>query len=211
MMMISALVFLSNLLPLLGSLSQGQSFPKQLSPEAVSYTHLVSREGVQRDILPIVEGSTVNTKYGPVKTDHMLFIAAGAFHVAKVEDLIPELQGRFPIRVTLDSLTAEDFRKILTDTENAQPKQYAALLATEGVELRFTEDGIKAIADFAFEANENSENLGARRLHGIMEELLEDVSFNADQIQGEVVVDEAFVREHMQHQFDVTALKKYIL
>lgn len=171
----------------------------------------VSREGVQRDILPIVEGSTVNTKYGPVKTDHMLFIAAGAFHVAKVEDLIPELQGRFPIRVTLDSLTAEDFRKILTDTENAQPKQYAALLATEGVDLRFTEDGIKAVADFAFEANENGENLGARRLHGIMEELLEDVSFNADQMRGEVVVDEAFVREHMQHQFDVTALKKYIL
>jgi ATP-dependent HslUV protease ATP-binding subunit HslU len=171
----------------------------------------VSREGVQRDILPIVEGSTVNTKYGPVKTDYMLFLAAGAFHVAKVEDLIPELQGRFPIRVALTSLTAEDFRRILTETENAQTKQYAALLATEGVIVKYTDDGIKAIADFAYEANESSENLGARRLHGIMEELLEDVSFNADTVKGEVVVDEAFVLSRMQHKFDVASLKKFIL
>ncbi len=171
----------------------------------------VSREGVQRDILPIVEGSTVNTKYGPCKTDHMLFIAAGAFHIAKVEDLIPELQGRFPIRVTLDSLTAEDFRRILTEPENAQTKQYAALLATEGVLIRYTDDGIKAIADFAFEANENSENLGARRLHGIMEELLEETSFNADQLDGEVLVDSDFVKQRMQQQFDVASLRKFIL
>lgn len=171
----------------------------------------VSREGVQRDILPIVEGSTVNTKYGPCKTDHMLFIAAGAFHIAKVEDLIPELQGRFPIRVTLDSLTAKDFQRILTEPENAQTKQYAALLATEGVTIKYTEDGIKAIADFAFEANENSENLGARRLHGIMEELLEEVSFNADQLDGEVMVDSEFVKQRMQQQFDVASLRKFIL
>ncbi len=171
----------------------------------------VSREGVQRDILPIVEGSTVNTKYGPCKTDHMLFIAAGAFHVAKVEDLIPELQGRFPIRVQLTSLTAEDFRRILTDTENAQPKQYAALLATEGVIVKYTDDGIKAIADFAYEANENGENLGARRLHGIMEELLEEISFNADSMKGEVLIDNTFVNNRMQHQFDVATLRKFIL
>ncbi len=171
----------------------------------------VSREGVQRDILPIVEGSTVNTKYGPCKTDHMLFIAAGAFHIAKVEDLIPELQGRFPIRVVLTSLSAEDFRRILTEPENAQTKQYAALLATEGVILKYTDDGIKAIADFAFEANENGENLGARRLHGIMEELLEEVSFNADSLKGEILVDSEFVNKRMKHQYDVETLKKFIL
>ncbi|MBQ9988697.1 MAG: ATP-dependent protease ATPase subunit HslU [Clostridia bacterium] len=171
----------------------------------------VSREGVQRDILPIVEGSTVNTKYGPVKTDHMLFIAAGAFHIAKVEDLIPELQGRFPIRVELDSLTAEDFQKILKDTENAQTKQYAALLATEGVRVVYTDDGIKAIADFAFEANENSENLGARRLHGIMEELFEDVSFDAEKYVGELKIDGQFVEQRLLHQFDVAALKRFVL
>ena len=171
----------------------------------------VSREGVQRDILPIVEGSTVNTKYGSCKTDHMLFIAAGAFHVAKVEDLIPELQGRFPIRVALTSLTAEDFRKILTDTENAQTKQYAALLATEGVIIKYTDDGIKAIADFAYEANENGENLGARRLHGIMEELLEEISYEADTMEGEVLIDSDFVNHRMQHQFDMATLRKFIL
>ncbi len=171
----------------------------------------VSREGVQRDILPIVEGSTVNTKYGAVKTDHMLFIAAGAFHVAKVDDLIPELQGRFPIRVTLDSLTADDFVRILTETENAQTKQYAALLGTEGVRLTYTEDGVRAIADYAFEANQNGENLGARRLHGIMEQLLEEVSFCADEMQGEVVVDAAYVQAHLERQFDVNTLRKYIL
>ena len=171
----------------------------------------VSREGVQRDILPIVEGSTVNTKYGPVKTDHMLFIAAGAFHVAKVEDLIPELQGRFPIRVTLDSLTVEDFKRILVEPENALTKQYAALIGTEGVKLVFTEDGAEALATFAYEANENAENLGARRLHGILEQLLEEVSFEADSMQGEVVIDRAYVNARLKHHKDLAALKKYIL
>lgn len=171
----------------------------------------VSREGVQRDILPIVEGSTINTKYGPVKTDHMLFIAAGAFHVAKVEDLIPELQGRFPIRVTLDSLTADDFKRILVEPENALTKQYAALLSTEGVNLKFTDDGVTAIAEFAYEANENNENLGARRLHGILEQLLEEVSFEADTMQGDVVIDQAYVNARLKHHMDMAALKKYIL
>ena len=171
----------------------------------------VSREGVQRDILPIVEGSTVNTKYGPVKTDHMLFIAAGAFHVAKVEDLIPELQGRFPIRVTLDSLSVEDFKRILVEPENALTKQYAALLGTEGLQLKFTDDGIDAIAEFAYESNENSENLGARRLQGILEQLLEEVSFEADTMQGEVVIDKEYVESRLKHHMDLAALKKYIL
>ncbi len=171
----------------------------------------VSREGVQRDILPIVEGSTVNTKYGPVKTDHILFIAAGAFHVAKVEDLIPELQGRFPINVTLDSLTADDFARILTEPENALTKQYKALLATENVDIEFTEDGIKAIADYAFEANENGENLGARRLHTIMENLLEDISFDADSISGKIDITAEFVNKKLKSSFDHEALKRYIL
>ena len=153
----------------------------------------------------------IRDRYGAVKTDHMLFIAAGAFHVAKVDDLIPELQGRFPIRVTLDSLTADDFVRILTETENAQTKQYAALLGTEGVKLTYTEDGVRAIADYAFEANQNGENLGARRLHGIMEQLLEEVSFHADEMQGEVVVDAAYVQAHLERQFDVNTLRKYIL
>lgn len=171
----------------------------------------VSREGVQRDILPIVEGSTVNTKYGPVKTDHMLFIAAGAFHVAKVEDLIPELQGRFPITVTLDNLTAEDFSRILVEPENALTKQYAALLQTEGVEVEFTYDGVHAIAEYAFDANESSENLGARRLHTIMESLLEEESYTADSITEKVLVDKAFVNDRLHSEFDPAVLKKYIL
>jgi ATP-dependent HslUV protease ATP-binding subunit HslU len=171
----------------------------------------VSREGVQRDILPIVEGSTINTKYGPVKTDHMLFIAAGAFHIAKVEDLIPELQGRFPITVNLDNLTAEDFSRILVEPENALVKQYAALLGTEEVDLEFTDDGVKAIADYAFDANESGENLGARRLHTIMENLLEEESFNADSINEKIVVNADFVNERLQSDFDPAVLKKYIL
>ena len=171
----------------------------------------VSREGVQRDILPIIEGSTVNTKYGPVKTDHMLFIAAGAFHVAKVEDLIPELQGRFPINVNLDSLSANDFARILTEPENAQTKQYEALLGTENVDIEFTPDGIKAIADYAFEANENGENLGARRLHTIIENLLEEISFDADSIKDKIVVNADFVNSRLKSSFDHESLRRYIL
>ncbi|MGB9798255.1 MAG: ATP-dependent protease ATPase subunit HslU, partial [bacterium] len=148
----------------------------------------VSREGVQRDLLPIVEGSTVQTKYGPVKTDHILFIAAGAFHNARPSDLIPELQGRFPIRVELDPLTEEDFRRILTEPENALCKQYQALLATEGVDLQFTEDGIREIARLARLVNERTEDIGARRLHTVMERLLEDISFQAPSLAGQRII-----------------------
>jgi ATP-dependent HslUV protease ATP-binding subunit HslU len=155
----------------------------------------VSREGVQRDLLPIVEGSTVSTKYGPVKTDHVLFIAAGAFHVAKVSDLIPELQGRFPIRVELQSLEKVDFVRILTEPKNALTRQYEALLRTEGVALSFTEDAVEALAEYAAEANERAENIGARRLHTILEALLEELSFTAsERSDTEVVIDAARVR-----------------
>ncbi len=173
----------------------------------------VSREGVQRDILPIVEGCTVNTKYGPVKTDFMLFIAAGAFHVAKVTDLIPELQGRFPIRVELAALTAEDYKRILTQPEHAITKQYAALLKTDSIVLTFTEDALTAIAQYAYNANETSENIGARRLHTIMENLLEDISFNAggDYPLTKVEVDEAYVKEHISKQYQSEDLQKFIL
>ena len=145
----------------------------------------VSREGVQRDILPIVEGTTVNTKYGMVKTDHILFIAAGAFHVSKPSDLIPELQGRFPIRVELEPLGREDFVRILTEPKNALIKQYTALLSTEGLTLRFTDGAIGRIADFATLVNERTENIGARRLHTVMEKLLDEVSFEAPDIDGD--------------------------
>ena len=145
----------------------------------------VSREGVQRDILPIVEGTTVNTKYGMVKTDHILFIAAGAFHVSKPSDLIPELQGRFPIRVELEALGREDFVRILTEPRNALVKQYTALLATEGVSIRFTDGAIGRIADFATLVNERTENIGARRLHTVMEKLLDEISFDAPDLDGE--------------------------
>ncbi|HEX6989407.1 MAG TPA: ATP-dependent protease ATPase subunit HslU [Bacillota bacterium] len=172
----------------------------------------VSREGVQRDILPIVEGSTVMTKYGPVKTDHILFIAAGAFHVSKPSDLIPELQGRFPIRVELDALTREDFRRILHEPASALVKQYAALLATEGVELEFTDDGLDAIADIAWRVNEQTLNIGARRLHTIMERLLEDVSFRApDEVSGRVLIDAAYVHGRLQDIIADTDLSRYIL
>ncbi|MER3524331.1 MAG: HslU--HslV peptidase ATPase subunit [Ignavibacteria bacterium] len=173
----------------------------------------VSREGVQRDLLPIVEGSNVMTKYGMVRTDHILFIASGAFHVSKPSDLIPELQGRFPIRVELNSLTEEDFVKILTMPQNALIKQYAALIATEGVEVEFTEDGIKEIAHMASEVNENVENIGARRLHTIMTSLLDDILFDApDQIkERKIVID----RETVQHKLANIAknrdLSRYIL
>ena len=167
----------------------------------------VSREGVQRDILPIVEGCTVNTKDGPVKTDHMLFIAAGAFHVAKVTDLIPELQGRFPVQVNLKPLTEEDFRKILTQPENALIKQYQALLGVDDVKLEFTEDALREMAHIAVEMNDSRENIGARRLHTLIEELLDEVSFSAGENGPETVtIDGAYVREHLcaaMQQFDV--------
>jgi ATP-dependent HslUV protease ATP-binding subunit HslU len=172
----------------------------------------VSREGVQRDILPLVEGSTVQTKYGPVDTGHILFIAAGAFHAHKPSDLIPELQGRFPIRVELSGLTADDFVRILTEPENALVKQYQALLGTEGVKLKFTEDGIREIADFAAEVNSRTENIGARRLHTILEKVLEDTSFNApDMARGKVVVDAEFVRKQVGDLVEDRDLSKYIL
>lgn len=172
----------------------------------------VSREGVQRDILPIIEGSVVMTKYGPVKTDHILFIAAGAFHMSKPSDLIPELQGRLPIRVELESLTRHEFRRILTEPENALIKQYAALLAAEGVTLRFTDDGIDAIAAIAEQVNAETEDIGARRLHTMMERLLEDVSFEASELAGqEVVVDGDFVRRKLEGLAADRDLSRYVL
>ncbi|GAV23459.1 ATP-dependent protease ATPase subunit HslU [Carboxydothermus pertinax] len=172
----------------------------------------VSRGGVQRDILPIVEGSTVLTKYGPVKTDHILFIAAGAFHMSKPSDLIPELQGRFPIRVELESLTAEDFKKILTVPENALTKQYIELLATEGVNLKFTEDSLEEIAKMAYTVNERNENIGARRLITILEKVLEDLSFNAPEMWGQtIIIDKKFVRDKLSEIVHDTDLSKYIL
>jgi len=171
----------------------------------------VSREGVQRDILPIVEGCTVSTKYGPIKTDHVLFIAAGAFHVSRPEDLIPELQGRFPVRVELESLTVDDFVRILTNTQQALLKQYQALLKVDNVNLTFSKDGVLALAKAAFEANESAENLGARRLHGMVEELLEDIAFHAggDHPVVKLKVDAAYVRAHLKAESRDT--KKYIL
>lgn len=172
----------------------------------------VSREGVQRDILPIVEGSTVMTKYGPVKTDHILFIAAGAFHVAKPSDLIPELQGRFPIRVELKSLSKDNFVQILTKPRNALIKQYIALLATEGVEIEFADEAIEEIAEFAYRVNEQTENIGARRLHTIMERLLEDLSFSAPDLKGEkIVIDVDYVRKQLADVVMDKDLSKYIL
>lgn len=171
----------------------------------------VSREGVQRDILPIVEGSTVTTKHGTIKTDHVLFIAAGAFHMSKPSDLIPELQGRFPIRVELDSLTAEDFKTILTQPKNALIEQYKALLETEGVKLDFRPDAIDQIADFAMQVNDRSENIGARRLHTVLERLLEDVSFGAPEESGDVAIDGAYVRDKLQGIVENGDLTSYIL
>lgn len=172
----------------------------------------VSREGVQRDILPIIEGSVVMTKYGPVKTDHMLFIAAGAFHMSKPSDLIPELQGRLPIRVELDSLSRADFRRILTEPENALLKQYAALMAVEGVQLQFSDDGVEAIAAFAEQVNGETENIGARRLHTIMERLLEDISFEAPELSGqEVIIDALFVESRLADLAKNQDLSRYVL
>ena len=172
----------------------------------------VSREGVQRDILPIVEGSVVNTKYGPVKTDHMLFIGAGAFHVSKPSDLIPELQGRFPINVELSNLDKEDFKKILTVPENAVTKQQKALLETEGVNVEFTDDAIEEIANLAFLMNEETENIGARRLHTILEILLEDISYNLpDPEMKEVNIDREYVLDKLGEKIKEVDVDKYIL
>ncbi len=172
----------------------------------------VSREGVQRDLLPIVEGCTVSTKYGLVKTDHVLFIAAGAFHVSKPSDLIPEMQGRFPIRVELDSLGKGDFVRILTEPKNALTKQYTALLETEEVEIEFTGDAIEEIADMASTVNERTENIGARRLYTIMEKLLDEVSFEAPQMEGaRVVINASYVRERLTEVIKDQDLSRYIL
>ena len=172
----------------------------------------VSREGVQRDILPIVEGTTVSTRYGMVRTDHILFIAAGAFHVSKPSDLIPELQGRFPIRVELDSLTMEDFVRILTEPKSALVKQYTALLETEGVKLEFDAQSLQEIARFAFRVNEDTENIGARRLHTIMERLLDEISFDAPERKGEhIVIDAAYVDKMLAAIVKNQDLSRYIL
>ena len=172
----------------------------------------VSREGVQRDLLPIVEGSTVTTKYGMVKTDHILFIASGAFYVSKPSDLIPELQGRFPIRVELNSLSREDFISILTEPQNALIKQYIALMETEGVKLVFKQDAIERLAEIATTVNEKTENIGARRLHTIMERLLEDYSFEAPEMKGEkITLDAAYVTQKMEPLLKDEDLSRYIL
>ena len=178
-----------------------------------THGHDVSREGVQRDILPIVEGSTVNTKYGQIKTDYILFIAAGAFHVSSVSDLIPELQGRFPVNVRLESLTEEDFVEILTKPDNAILMQYTEMLKVDRVRLKFTPEAIRQIARVAAAENENSEDIGARRLHTVMETLLDEIGFRAgeNEREEEVVVDKQYVLEHLENTIKQLNLKKYIL
>jgi ATP-dependent HslUV protease ATP-binding subunit HslU len=172
----------------------------------------VSREGVQRDLLPLVEGCTVNTKYGTVKTDHVLFIASGAFHMSKPSDLIPELQGRLPIRVELEPLKVEDFVRILTEPDASLCRQYSALLATEGVEIKFEESGVRRLAEVAFEVNETTENIGARRLHTVMERLLEAVSFDAaDRSGAHIVIDRAYVEGNLGELSRDQDLSRYIL
>ena len=172
----------------------------------------VSREGVQRDLLPLVEGTTVATKYGPVKTDHILFIASGAFHVSKPSDLLPELQGRLPIRVELKALTKEDFRRILTETEASLIRQYKALMATEEIDLDFTEDAIDALADVAVQLNSSVENIGARRLQTVMERVLDDISYSAPDRSGDkVIIDQDYVRKFVGELADNTDLSRYIL
>ncbi len=172
----------------------------------------VSREGVQRDLLPLIEGTTVSTKYGPVKTDHVLFIASGAFHVSKPSDLLPELQGRLPIRVELRALTKDDFKRILTEPRASLTKQYVALMATEGVEIEFTDDGVDAIADIAVEVNSNVENIGARRLMTVMEKILDEISFDATDYSGDkIVIDEKHVRDNIGDLAKNADLSKFIL
>ncbi|MDA7439175.1 ATP-dependent protease ATPase subunit HslU [Planktomarina temperata] len=172
----------------------------------------VSREGVQRDLLPLIEGTTVSTKHGPVKTDHILFIASGAFHVAKPSDLLPELQGRLPIRVELRDLTEEDFIRILSETENALTLQYSALMSTEDVSVSFSEDGIKALAQAAAEVNRSVENIGARRLYTVIERVFEELSFAApDQAGSEVVIDKSYINKHLDSLLQSTDLSRYVL
>ena len=172
----------------------------------------VSRQGVQRDLLPLVEGTTVTTKYGMIRTDHILFIASGAFHLSRPSDLIPELQGRFPIRVELDSLTAKDFVRILCDTDASLTKQYTALLATEDVQLAFTEEGIARLAELAFDVNERTENIGARRLYTVMEKLLEDLSFDATASSGKTInIDAAYVNDKLAEAAGSIDLARYVL
>jgi ATP-dependent HslUV protease ATP-binding subunit HslU len=184
----------------------------KISGPASTHGPDVSRQGVQRDLLPVVEGTTVNTRYGPVRSDHILFIAAGAFHVSKPSDLMPELQGRFPIRVELTDLKREDFLRILTEPKHALTRQYAELLATEGVKLEFTPDGIEALADIAFEVNRTAQNIGARRLHTILERVVEDVSFDGPDLEDKhVVVDGAYVRGRLIAILEKEDLSKFIL
>jgi ATP-dependent HslUV protease ATP-binding subunit HslU len=172
----------------------------------------VSRQGVQRDLLPLVEGTTITTKYGMIKTDHILFIASGAFHLSKPSDLIPELQGRMPIRVELSSLSVDDFEQILTGTDACLTKQYQALLATDGVELEFTADGIRTLASIAYQVNEKTENIGARRLYTVMEKLVEEVSFQAGaQINGKIVIDAAYVNQQLGVLAVDEDLARYVL
>jgi ATP-dependent HslUV protease ATP-binding subunit HslU len=172
----------------------------------------VSRQGVQRDLLPLVEGTTVTTKYGMIRTDHILFIASGAFHLSRPSDLIPELQGRFPIRVELESLSADDFVKILNDTDASLTKQYTALLATEGVSLVFQDDGVRRLAELAFEVNEQTENIGARRLYTVMERLLEELSFDAGSHSGQtVIIDQAYVNDKLAETASRQDLARYVL
>jgi len=172
----------------------------------------VSREGVQRDLLPLVEGCTVSTKYGMVRTDHILFIASGAFHLAKPSDLIPELQGRLPIRVELNALSTEDFVRILTEPDASLTEQYSALLETEAVKLEFAPDGVRRIAEVAYQVNERTENIGARRLHTVMERLLEAISFEAPDRSGEnLAVDAAYVDAHLGELIKDEDLTRYIL
>lgn len=172
----------------------------------------ISRQGVQRDLLPLVEGTTVNTKYGMIKTDHILFIASGAFHLSRPSDLIPELQGRFPIRVELESLSADDFVRILNETDSSLTKQYSALMETEGVKLEFTEDGLHRLAELAFDVNERTENIGARRLYTVMEKLLEDLSFDATSQSGTTVtIDAAYVNSKLEETASSQDLSRYVL
>ena len=172
----------------------------------------VSREGVQRDLLPLIEGTTVVTKYGAVKTDHILFIASGAFHLAKPSDMLPELQGRLPIRVELQALTREDFGRILREPENSLIRQYIALMGTEGLTLEFTEDAIDTLAALSADINQSVENIGARRLHTVLERLLEEISFDAPDRDGDsVTIDEAMVRERLEELTKNTDLSKFIL
>tara|TARA_B100001063_G_scaffold233947_1_gene250757 strand:+ start:1 stop:687 length:687 start_codon:yes stop_codon:yes gene_type:complete len=172
----------------------------------------VSREGVQRDLLPLIEGTTVSTKYGPIKTDHILFIASGAFQLAKPSDLLPELQGRLPIRVELEALTSDDFKRILKEPDFSLIKQYVALLKTENVELQFSEKGIDAIANIASEVNSTVENIGARRLHTIIERILDDISFTATDRSGEkIIIDDEYVKQNLDELVKDTDLSKFIL